>query len=472
MPILKQAELVGILYLENNQATGAFSSQALTVLELLAAQAAASLENALFVHKEQAARRAAQEAERRAALLAEASALLGASIEYEEVLRRVAKLSIRDIAQWFVIDLLEDGAIQRVAGAHADPDKQAIWESLERHHPPTLDSRHPSAQVIRTGKPQMFPLMSEDQLRSICMDGEHLSLFRALGTESLMSLPLVARGATLGAMTLGWTQPGFRLGKDDFELAQELAHRVTLAIDNARLYRTAKEAIQHRDTFLVVASHELYTPMTSLRLSLQQICEPRDKASSAETHLARVSIWAERANKQGRRLTRLIGDLLDVSRIEVGRLAAEITEVDLAALVHDTVELFKPDLAQSGCQLTLSGPASMIGRWDRSQIEQVVANLLNNAIKFGARQPIEIRLDEQHGMARFIITDHGIGIDPERQPRIFGRFERAVSPQHYGGLGLGLYICRKIVEAHGGSIHVESRPDAGATFTVELPLCG
>jgi signal transduction histidine kinase len=171
----------------------------------------------------------------------------------------------------------------------------------------------------------------------------------------------------------------------------------------------------------------------------------------------------------GDRLNHLVDGLLDVSRIETGRLPLALAEVDLGEVVRDVVERFEPELTRAGCPVSIRGDASVMGRWDRSRLDQVVTNLLANAVKFGLGKPIEIVLEEHAGVARLVVRDHGIGIDEDEQPRIFERFTRAVSSSNYGGLGLGLYISRCIVEAHGGRIGVLSERASGSTFTVELP---
>jgi signal transduction histidine kinase len=181
-----------------------------------------------------------------------------------------------------------------------------------------------------------------------------------------------------------------------------------------------------------------------------------------------MSKLLERALRQSSRLARLNRDLLDVSRIHANQLPLDLEEVDLVGLARDVVEQFKLDLARARSPVTLRGDPRVVGFWDRSRIEQILTNLVSNAIKFGAGQPIDIFIGEDAGVARLAVRDHGIGIDMAQQGRIFERFERVAS-RNYGGLGLGLYISRQIAEAHGGSIRVESEPGAGATFIVELP---
>lgn len=169
-------------------------------------------------------------------------------------------------------------------------------------------------------------------------------------------------------------------------------------------------------------------------------------------------------------MTVLIDGLLDVSRLQAHRIQLDLEEVDLREVVRDVVAQLGSVLARTHTPLSLRAEASVVGCWDRFRLEQVVTNLLDNAIKYGAAAPVEVTVALQDGSAVLTLRDQGIGISPERLPFIFGRFERAVSSRHYGGLGLGLYIVRQIVELHGGSIQVESTPGQGSTFTVRLPL--
>jgi signal transduction histidine kinase len=413
----------------------------------------------LALDSERAARAAAE-------FLSEAGALLSESLDHEETLARLGRLCVRSLADTCVLDLVEGQGIRRVARACADASKGPLLEQLERCHPARWDSPHPAAQCLRSGKAILAPDITDEFLRRSCEDEEHLELVRAIGTRSAVIVPLVARGQVLGVFTLGSGTPG-RYGRTDLELAQELAHRAAIAIDNARLHRETQLAVRVRDEFLLVASHELRTPMTSLTISLKTL--QRAERSGRSANAAEVSQSVELASRQGTRLNRLIGDILDISRIETRSLSLERTQVELGAIVRDVAQRFEADLAAARCPLSIRCEGPVVGRWDPSRVDQVVTNLLANAVKFGPGEPVEIHLGEEAGLARLSVHDHGIGIDPSHQARIFDRFERAVPVRHYGGLGLGLYISRRIVEAHGGSIRVESRPGAGSTFTVELP---
>ena len=209
------------------------------------------------------------------------------------------------------------------------------------------------------------------------------------------------------------------------------------------------------------ASTTVLTPPIEVRLP---------EVTPAPRSLERIAAKIEVAARQVARLTRLVDDLLDVSQIGAGRLRLRLERLDLLALVKEVHSRLEGQLAQARCPLELRSSGPVVGLWDRSRLDQVVVNLLSNAMKYGTGAPIEVDVYPTAVTAKICVRDHGIGIAPEDQSRIFDRFERAVSERHYAGLGMGLWIVRKIVAAHNGSIRVESKPGAGASFTVELPL--
>lgn len=252
-------------------------------------------------------------------------------------------------------------------------------------------------------------------------------------------------------------------------LCAEVTEQVLARREVEALAADLQKALQIRDDFLSVASHELKTPLTSLQLQLQILWRSLPETDAqGQPHPARKRIEATR--RPAERLHQLVNNLLDVSRIRAGRLALEHETVDFAALLQDVVARAEADAAGAGCKLILYSSPPVIGRWDRLRLEQIVTNLLSNAIKYGASHPVELAVAQDGVIARLTVRDHGIGIAPEHQARIFQRFERAVSERNYGGFGLGLWICKQIVESLGGDIRVESQPGQGATFTVALPL--
>ncbi len=244
-------------------------------------------------------------------------------------------------------------------------------------------------------------------------------------------------------------------------------------VEDERRYAAAlREALHVRDIFLSVASHELKTPLTPLALRLAAL--KRDAGGAGEGQRPRVKLLhnLEIAEQQVRKLAALVDGLLDVSRLSEGRLSLVLEEVDLARIVRETAQAMAPQAERAGSVLDVHATGAAIGRFDRVRLGQVVTNLLSNAIKFGAGRPIELRLTATAERARLMVRDSGIGIPEDFHERIFGRFERGVSERNYGGLGLGLYVTRQIVEAMGGTISVESTPGQGATFTVDLPRAG
>jgi PAS domain S-box-containing protein len=248
----------------------------------------------------------------------------------------------------------------------------------------------------------------------------------------------------------------------DRRAAEETARR--LAAETAAR-RAAQEAVAIRDEFLSIAGHELKTPLTALLFHAESL--QRNALGIAPTE---VADRAAKMVRNAQRLARLVEELLDVSRIAAGRLTLEREQVDLSGLVAELTNRTQESAERAGSPIRLDASRPAIGHWDRLRVEQVVENLLTNAVKYGRGKPIEVTVEPRERLARLVVRDHGFGIAPADQARIFERFERAVSSRHYGGLGLGLWIARQIVEAHGGRIRVASRPDDGAAFTVDLPL--
>jgi signal transduction histidine kinase len=230
------------------------------------------------------------------------------------------------------------------------------------------------------------------------------------------------------------------------------------------------DAVRIREEFLSLASHQLKTPLTPLGLSLQSLA--REAAKQPDSSFAQnVNGYIDTANRQVRKLSALVAELLDVSRMAPDKLRLVLEPVDLGTVVRDVAARYRPRAERASCVLDVEAPG-VTGRWDKLRLEQVVTNLIENAITFGPGKPIRIRLQATSEKARLTVRDEGIGIAPSHRSRIFERFERAVSSRNHGGFGLGLYICRTIVEALDGTISVQSEPGRGSTFTVELPLSG
>jgi signal transduction histidine kinase len=245
-----------------------------------------------------------------------------------------------------------------------------------------------------------------------------------------------------------------------------------MLVEVERRQQEAQEAIRVREEFLSIASHELRTPLTPLKLEVQSLSRAAARGILSDQGTGLLQRDLRLIGKQLRRLETLIYNLLDVSRITSGKLQLDLEEVDLVALLREAVQRLSEECRAAGTAITLEVEQPVVGRWDPARLDQVLSNLLSNALKYGAGRPIEVEVGEREGTAWLSVRDHGVGIAKEDQARIFDRFERAVSVRHYGGLGLGLYIAQSIVASHGGHIRVESQQGAGATFIVELPVEG
>jgi PAS domain S-box-containing protein len=403
--------------------------------------------------------------------LAEASATLGSSLDTETTLAALARLAVPAFADWCFVDLAQaDGTYKRVEVAHAFPPDAPLAQEVRRFGlRPEGNPHHPPTEALRQGRALLIEAFSPERLRQSAQSEEHARLMSALQPVSFIGVPLVARGHTLGVLSFITSRSERRYTPAHLLLAEELARRAALSVDNARLYQEAQEAIRVRDEFLSVASHELKTPLTPISLRLQALARETERQPDSP-YVQRVRGAVEAGRKQVHKLSVLIGDLLDVSRISAGRLKLELEHVDAAALVREVVARYEGPATQAGSPLRVELPERLEGLWDRLRLEQVVTNLVDNAIKYGAGRPIHLQLGADAERATLRVRDEGIGIEPAKLPRIFERFERAVSERHYGGLGLGLYITKTLVEAMDGAIHVASQPGQGATFTVELPL--
>ncbi|MCY1030765.1 ATP-binding protein [Corallococcus sp. BB11-1] len=409
--------------------------------------------------------------EERAAFLARAGELFSSSLDAAATLATLANLSVPAHADWCLVDLLhEDGHFERSQVVTADPAQLPLANTVRGLSPVPRDQPvYPPSVALTTGRSTLVPEVTAPLLEAVAQDANHLATMHQVGMRSLLTVPLMARGHILGALTFILTRSGRHYGDEDLQFAQELANLAALAVDNARLLQGARDAIRLRDEFLSVASHELKTPLTPLSLKLQVLS--RAVRAHPDSPLAPViEAHVETGHRQVRRLTELMNDLLDVSRISAGTFRLQREAMDVAALVREVSARFAPRFALEHCPFTVEAPESVPGCFDRPRLAQVLDHLLDNALKYGAGTPVSLTLTTDGAAARIRVRDGGIGIAPEQRSRLFERYGRAVSERHYGGLGLGLYLTRTIVEAEGGRVSLESRPGEGAEFEVMLPL--
>ena len=403
--------------------------------------------------------KAERETRERLAVLSRASEVLSRSLDYERTLESVTQIMLPLLGDFAFFDLREGDAVRRIARAHDAPSIERLLTDIQLRNEQAGEDASESRSSLQAQ-------VDERWLRSIARDEQQLQALQALAIRSLIVVPLTYQGTTLGSLTLFFGSSGRRHTPSDLALAEEIASRAAAAVVNARLFKEARDAIGVRDDFLSMAGHELRTPLTALQLQILSITKVMDQPDGVQKVLSR----AEKASRNVLRLSNLVNELLDISRITAGRLKLERTPLDLSDAVQTVVARHADELSKNGCEMRLQTDQGVQGIWDSMRVEQITTNLLTNALKYGKGKPIEVKVERGQGVARLIVRDHGIGIPAEDQQRIFQRFERAVSSRHFGGLGFGLWIARQLVDAHGGTIRVTSESGAGATFEVELPL--
>jgi signal transduction histidine kinase/DNA-binding response OmpR family regulator len=424
---------------------------------------APSVHRALREAQAQRERRSAEEVLR---VLAEASNVLSASLDYNATLTNIARLAVPFFADFCVVDVIaDDGAIERVAVAHADAARQPIAQRLMQF-PPSRDGLHPLLRSLRTGQPEIVQHVFTDEVLAAAHNDEHIEIHRQLGSSSLMFVPMVAQSRVLGTLTFVRDESGAVYTPLDLARAGDLARRAALAVDNARLYREAQEANRTKDEFLATISHELRTPLMAILGWTHMLkYQPLDK-DTADKALDTIE-------RNAKAQAKLISDILDVSRIVTGKLQLEAGRIDLHTVIEAALEGVYPAAQAKNIRLDFTRmPDVDMVLGDADRLQQVVWNLLSNAIKFTPSGGcIRVELKQHEAQVQIKVRDDGQGIDPEFLPYVFERFRQAdgTSTRTHGGLGLGLAIVRHLVELHGGSVQAHSDGlGKGATFIVNL----
>ena len=447
-----------IVFYQRQQRT--FTDVEVRVASALGSVAASTLHIAhLYAERAQSAQRAT--------FLARAGALLSSTLDVNATLSQVAALAVPHVADWCAVHLVDDeGQIQPLTVAHVNPGKMQWAERLREKYPPDQTGKSGASLVIRTGEPQLIPIVTDEMVAASAMDADHLRTLREMEIRSALMVPMIARGRAVGAISfVATSESGRRFGEDDLALATSLASRAATAIENARLYEQAQDANRLKDEFFATLSHELRTPINAVLgwaqlLSDGVLAEPgQDRAVQAIKRNARAQ-------------AQLLTDILEMSRIVSGKLDLRLEIVDVTALVHDLTESLRPTFDARSLTVTESLAPGLRVNADRARLQQVLFNLLSNAVKFtppgGA---IEITAQDVDGSAEICVRDNGAGIAPEFMPFVFERFRQgdSSSTRVHGGLGIGLAVARHIVELHGGSITAQSAGQGqGAAFCVRL----
>ena len=430
---------------------------------------AAALTAADLYEEQRQAREAADHARQRAAYLAQAGTVLSSSLDYEATLRSVANLSVPTIADWCAVDILADGgSLHRIAVAHVDPKKVEFARMLAERYP--ADPKAPGGvhEVIRTGKAAYMSRIPPALLEAAAQDDEQRRIIRELHFTSYMCVALTVQGKAIGAITFVSAESGRQYSDDDVRFARELAARASLAVENARAYERANEASRLKDEFLATLSHELRTPLNAV------LGYARMMRTQTVSEKKAQGVW-DVVERNATALKQIIEDVLDVSRIVAGRLRLNVEPVDLPAILREAVATVMPAADAKGVRVeTVIETVATLVSGDADRLQQIVWNLISNAIKFTARGgKVQLRLSRVNSHVEVTVSDTGRGISPDFLPFVFERFRQADASfsREHGGLGLGLAIAKQLTELHGGAITAASGgPDQGATFTVMLPL--
>ena len=430
---------------------------------------------AALVWERQRGERALQRSEARANVLAEASRLLGGSLDYDEALADLSGALVPDFTDWCVVHLARrDGTMRRVSPREGDPERQAVTEALARVAPPAnwQTGSNPILDTIKAGRSVLVSRVTDDWLATAVADERYRRVVvERMGPRSLVVAPLTARGVTIGAMTFVSTRPGREYMPDDVTFAEDIAGRVALAIDNARLFRKvqqagadAEQASEAKDEFLAMLAHELRTPLGAITTATALLANQADGSVGLRAR--------ETIKRQAERLARLTDDLLDVARVTSGTIVLARQPVNVADIVERCVRLLDGvgKLAQHRLELDVD-PVWVEG--DAARLEQVICNLLENSAKYTPENGlVSVRVTDEDGSAVIEVRDTGIGIAPELLPHVFDMFRQGARDldRRQGGLGIGLTLVRRLVELHGGTIDVQSAGmDQGSVFTVRIP---
>jgi len=400
-------------------------------------------------------------------LLAEASRVLASTLDYEKTLDTVARLAVGDLADWCSVALVQTGGgIRQAVVSHVDEEKISWAKELNKRYPPDYAAPTGVGQVIRTGQPELYPEITDEMLVAAAKDKEHLAIMRELQIKSALIVPMIARGRTLGALTLISTKKGRHYGDADLTLAMEIATRAAIAIDNAQLYRSTLAASEAKSTFLATMSHELRTPLNAI-IGYQSLLKEGIDGSLNESQLAQLS----RIRAGADHLLSLIDEILTYSRVEAGKEVVRLDETELRPIVEEAVTMVRPLAESKGLTVRAEVPDARLVT-DAGKLRQILLNILSNAIKFTDAGEIRLHTRLNGDEAKFSVSDKGIGIATENLQRVFEPFWQVEqsSTRRAGGTGLGLTVSRSLARLLGGEVGVESKLGEGSTFTLTLPL--
>jgi len=396
--------------------------------------------------------------------LADAGKQFAESLDYETTLAKIARLAVPAIADWCAVDLANDGTIQRVAIAHRDPDKERLVRDLDVRYPFEESLMSSVPRVIREGRSDWNPDVSDQDLARVARGDGHGPLLRELGTKSYIIVPIASHDVVFGAISLVRGEWSCRYSDADLMVAEELGRSAGAAIENARLYAEAQKAVAGRDQILAIVSHDLRNQLGVIATGSNLLARQADGIESRRELTKPIDTIRRTAS----RMEQLLGDLLDMASIDAGRLSFEPDVVNVGTLIEDACQAHESSAQARGLRLTVESPDEAVAVCaDRKRIQQVLANLVGNAIKFSSREGAIVLAANVIGTEVVIsVSDQGPGIPPDELHTVFEPYKTGDGQR---GTGLGLYIARGIVQRHGGRIWVESTRGNGSTFFLTLP---
>ncbi|MBI4080917.1 MAG: GAF domain-containing sensor histidine kinase [Candidatus Levybacteria bacterium] len=399
--------------------------------------------------------------------LAEASKILSSSLDYQTTLNTIATLAVPHTADWCAVDILDsDGVLQQVAIAHKNPKKIKWAKEFQKKRPTDMNAKTGVPNVLRTGKSELYPIITEEMLVAGARSKKELKLIRGIGFTSAMVVPIFSQIKPIGAITFVTAETNKHYNQGDLAMAQELGMRASMAIENARLYKGSQEAITLRDDFISVASHELKTPVTSVKMFTQVLKKHSEQIGDvkAVNHLSKM-------DKQLDKLTELIYDLLNISKIQAGRMEFRKELFNFDDAVKEVIDVLQQ--SATGHKIVIQGQTKKKIRGDEERIGQVINNLVSNAVKYSPKaKKVIVSLSSDKENVRVAVQDFGIGMEKAHLGKIFERFYRVydTADKTFPGLGIGLYISSEIVKRHGGKVWVDSTIGKGSIFYVSLPI--
>lgn len=466
-PLIARGKVIGAITFSSVKENRYYSKKDLKLAKELAQRIALYLDNARLLKEAQAEIRERKQAEDNLSFLAEASRILSSSLNYKTTLSNIAKLAVPKIADWCSIEILDEkGVLEQVAVAHKDPKKVKWAKELRKISPPDMSQQTGIPHVIRTGKTEYYPKITDEMLVKIAKNKKQLKLLRDIGFNSAIIAPLCREGRCIGGITFVTTETKRHYTKVDLSMVEEIANRASVALENAGFYKASQDAVNLRDNFISVASHELKTPITSVKI-FTEVMQQHSKQIGDKKALEHLT----KMNKQLDKLTELIYNMLNISKIQAGRLEFNQKLFDFDGMVYEIVDVLQQGTPKHKIEIDGKTQKKIYG--DEDRIGQVLSNLVSNAIKYSPKaDKIVIHLSSTKDNVTVCVEDFGIGLAREHTKRIFERFYRVfdTTDKTFPGLGIGLYISSEIIKRHHGTLWVESNIGKGSKFYFSLPI--